>query len=436
MNGLRIRLPVSSRPDVRAFASNFGWLVADKLTRLLVAVFVSAWVARYLGPERYGVLAYGLTFVSMFQAVSLLGLDNLVVRDIAAAPGQAHWFLGTSLRLRLISAAAAYASVGATVAVLHRGEPVTAAVILLAGLSIFFQTSDVVDLWFQSQLQSKRTVIAKMLSYLTTTAFKILLISLGAGLPWFAAASAVDTGLAAIGLYASYKLFRTSEHWFWDAGTARKLLRQSWPLLISSLSILVYMRVSVIYLRETAGSTQVGIYSVGATLSELWYFLPMTIASSLAPIISKKRVEGGDAYKSLLFKVFAGMWGLAFVVAGVNILSARFLVGALYGLQYAASSGIFAIHALTFIPVCIGVTQSIWLINEGRSKLALYQALAGAICALGLNFVLTPRFGAYGAAVATVVSQFCQAFLVNALLAPDLFRLQCQSLRIIKAIRS
>lgn len=436
MSVLRIRLPFGRGPAFRAFAANMGWLVADKVTRLFVAVFVSAWVARYLGPERYGVLAYGLTFVAMFQAASLLGLDNLVVRDIAAMPERAHLFLGTSLRLRLIGAAMAYVALSAVVAVIHHGDPTTAAVILLAGVSIFFQTSDVVDLWFQSQLQSRRTVVAKMLSYLTTAGFKVLLISLGAGLVAFATASAIETGLAAMAIYASYRLFRTREYWHWDAGFARQLLHQSWPLLLSSLSVLLYMRVSVIFLRESAGNTQVGIYMVGATLSEMWYFLPMTMASSIAPIVSRKRVEGGDAYKHLLFKISAGMWGFSLVVAAVNALSARFVVGMLYGHQYSASANILAIHALTFIPVCIGVIQSIWLINEGRSRLALYQAVAGAIVALGLNLLLTPLYGAYGAAVATVVSQFAQAFLVNALLAPELFRLQCRSLRIIKALRS
>ncbi len=436
MSGLRIRFPFSSKPTIRAFFANLGWLVADKVTRLFVALFVGAWVARYLGPERYGVLAYGLTFVSMFQAVSLLGLDNLVVRDIAAAPEQAHRFLGTSLRLRLISASVAYVTLGTAVAVLYHGEPATAAVILLPGLSIFFQTSDVIDLWFQSQLQSKRTVVAKMLSYLITAALKVLLISLGAGLIAFAAANAVETGLAAIALVVSYRLFRTSERWQTDARTARELLRQSWPLLLSSLPVLLYMRVSVFFLRESAGNAQVGIYMVGATLSEMWYFLPLTMASSIAPIISRKRAEGGDAYKKVLSRVSAGMWAFSLFVALFNVLAAKFVVGTLYGHQYAASANILAIHSLTFIPVCLGVIQSIWLINEGRSKLALYQAVAGAVVALCLNLLLTPRFGAYGAAVATVVSQFAQAFFVNAILAPDLFRMQYQSLRILKTLRS
>lgn len=432
----RLRTLFRDKPNVRAFGTNFGWLVADKLTRFLVAIFVSAWVARYLGPARYGVLAYGIAFISMFQAIALLGLDNVIVRDAAAEPTQAHRLLGTALRLRMAGATVAYGAMVAVAYAFHRDDGVTTAVVALAGVSVFFQVSDVVDLWFQSQMQSRRTVIVKTSSYLVTAALKVFMITSGAGLLAFAGANAIETGLAAVALTFAYRRFHTQVPWHWDGSTARALLQQSWPLLLSGVAILLYMRVSVVILREFADDAAVGIYTVGATLSEMWYFIPMAMASSIAPIISRKRVEGGDAYKRALFKTFAGMWGLSIVVASVNALTARYWVEILYGHQYRDSAGIFALHSLTFVPVCLGVAQSIWLINEGRSRLALYQAVAGAVVALGLNLLLTPRFGAHGAAASTVISQFVQAFLVNAALAPDLFRLQVRSMRLFSAFKS
>jgi PST family polysaccharide transporter len=168
----------------------------------------------------------------------------------------------------------------------------------------------------------------------------------------------------------------------------------------------------------------------------MWYFVPLSLGSSLAPFISRKRAEGGDAYQKFLFKTFSYMWYFSILVACFNALTSKYWVKFLFGHQYQQSAGIFAIHTFTFIPVCLGVLQSLWLINEGRSKLALYQAICGAIVALSLNFILTPRFGAYGAAIATVASQFVQAFIVNALLAPDLFRLQIRSLQIGSALKA
>lgn len=420
----------------RAIGSNFAWLVVDKIVRLIIGLLVSAWVARYLGPEQFGVLAYALTFIAIFQAIALLGLDNLVVRDLAAYPLQAHKYLGTTIGLRCASATVSYVVAVTTAALLNNGDDLAFTVISIVGLIVFFQISDVIDLWFQSQLQSRRTVIAKGASYFLIAAIKIGLILSGAGLIAFAAAAVIEAALALIALSIAYRLFKTTARWEWSTSVAMALLKQSWPILISGLSILLYMRISVIFLRETAGNSEVGIYTVGVTLSELWYFIPMALATSLAPYISRKRTEGGEDYKRLIYKAFSIMWILSFTVVTFNALTAKYWVALLYGEQYKISAEIFALHTFTFVPVCLGVIQSIWLINEGRSRLALYQAISGAIVALSLNFILTPTHGAHGAAAATVVSQFVQAFLVNVFLAPDLFRLQVRSLRFISAMRS
>lgn len=420
----------------RVIGSNFGWLIADKIIRLLIGLLVSAWVARYLGPEQFGVLAYALTFIAIFQAIALLGLDNLVVRDIAANPSQGNFYLGTALGLRCLSATATYLLMISTTYLLNKGDNQLFLIVAIVGSILFFQISDVIDLWFQSQLQSRRTVIAKGTSYLLAALIKILLILSGSGLIAFAIAIAVEAALALCALFFAYKLFRTSAKWQWSTSVAYQLLRQSWPLLLSGLSILLYMRISVIFLREYSGSSAVGIYTVGVSLSELWYFIPMALASSLAPYISRKRIEEGDAYTSLIRKAFSVMWILSLTVVAFNTLTAKYWVSILYGEQYKISAEIFEIHTLTFIPVCLGVIQSIWLINEKRSKLALYQALTGATLAIGLNFLLTPVYGAHGAALIAVFAQFTQAFLANAFLAPDLFRLQIQSLKLINTLRS
>lgn len=430
MYGVKFKFGASGR----AIGANFGWLVADKMMRLVMGLLVSAWVARYLGPEEFGLLAYSLTFIAIFQAIALLGLDNLIVRDVSADSSRAHIYLGTAIRLRGASAALTYILM-LSIAAFFNKEEKALVLIAVAGLIIFFQVSDVVDLWFQSQLQSRRTVLAKGISYLLTASIKIALILGGAGLIAFAAAAAIEAALALVAMWFSYSLYRTSQRWIWSNEVAVKLLTQSWPLLLSGLSIMLYMRVGVIFLREFAGNAEVGIYTVGTSLSELWYFIPMAVASSIAPYASRKRIECGEMYQRLIVKAFSAMWLLSVIVAIFNVLTSKYWIALIYGEQFRDSAEIFAIHTFTFIPVCLGVMQSIWLINEGKSKLALYQAISGAIFALTMNFFLTPRFGAYGTAAATLISQFVQAFFVNALLAKDLFRLQVRALNFRQALR-
>jgi PST family polysaccharide transporter len=111
---------------------------------------ISAWIARYPRPEQFGLLAYALTLVALFQALSMLGLYNLVLRDTATASERAHLVLGTAVRLRAAGAAGAYRTLGATFAVLHANDPATAGFILLADHAIPLQITEVIDLWINS----------------------------------------------------------------------------------------------------------------------------------------------------------------------------------------------------------------------------------------------------------------------------------------------
>jgi PST family polysaccharide transporter len=66
---------LSGNHNLLAAINNSGWLMFDKLIRLLLGLLVSAWVARYLGPAQYGELAYVLAYLAFFQAVAVLGMD-------------------------------------------------------------------------------------------------------------------------------------------------------------------------------------------------------------------------------------------------------------------------------------------------------------------------------------------------------------------------
>ena len=422
---------LKDRPTLKLISINSGWLIGDKLLRLFIGLFISAWVARYLGPGQYGRLAYVIAFLAMFQAFSMLGLDSIIVRDIAKEPADANQVLGTALRLRFIASLISFAFSCLIISVIYPENVEFLFLVILVGLGIIFQTADIVDLWFQSQSQSRRTVIAKAISYIIAATVKVVLIVTGAPLWLFAAAFGGETALSAIALYISYEKYPVLRKWVWNGAVARKMLQQSYPLLLSGMSIIIYMKSSQLIINELLDSASVGIYSSAQLLSELWYFLPMTIVASVAPVIARKKAESEMAYTSAFMNVFGLMWLISISISVVIALSSGLVVTTLFGEAYRSSASILSIHIFTLIPVCIGVTQSLWLINENKTSLALYQALAGAVSSIGLNFLLISQYGIIGGAIATVVSQFIQAFAVNALLAPALFRIQVRSLIVI-----
>lgn len=427
---VHLRNTFEGRPDLKVFTKNSSWLVADKLAKLCIALFVGAWVARFLGPAQYGQLSYAIAFISIFQAISILGMDSVLVKHVASAQYDPGHVLGTALRLRWFAAALAYIALVLTTTIFLDKDPGLRSITLIVGLVMFFQTADVIDLWFQGNSQSKRTVIAKTASYIVTAGAKVALILLGATLTTFAFAQVLEAILSAFGLYLSYRLFRSSTRWRWNSELAREILSQSLPILVSGLSILVYMRVGIIFLQEIKGSAEVGIYTAGVALSEVWYFIPMTLVTSAAPIIARKKLSNESEYNSALLNLFTAMWYFSLAVSVVNFAVARPLMQVLYGARYAGSSTVLSIHAFTLVAVGVGVVQSLWIVNEGKTKISVYQAATGALCSILMNLLLVPKFGAAGAAMSTVLAQFAQAFLVNFIVAPKLFQMQIRALTV------
>ena len=156
--------------ECRLVAFNSFWLIGDKLVRLGLGLFIGVWIARYLGPAQYGVLAYAVSFLAIIQAISALGMDSIVVRHIAQSPATAHIVLGTALALRLAASTLSLLAAAAVGVYAYADDTQTLVVLLLVASGVVFQPADIVDLWFQSQSKSRRTVIAKAIAYASAAA--------------------------------------------------------------------------------------------------------------------------------------------------------------------------------------------------------------------------------------------------------------------------
>lgn len=403
---------------------NSGWIFFDKLLRAFLGVIVGAWVARYLGPSQFGELAYCIAFIAIFLSVTNLGLDGIVVREIVNHPRRANIVLGTTFQLRLWIGLLAWGCAiflyGLTNS--FAGEGIW--IVALVGAGIIFQAADTVDLWFQGNSQSKRTVIAKICSYLISNTVRIALILLEAPLIAFAIVITLESALTAIALYVSYKRFPCNGKWQNYLTEAKKLLKESWPYLISGVSVMIYMRIDQIMIKGILGERELGVFAAIIPISSLWSMIPMAICASVAPIFARKRVEDVRKFEvnlALLFKIF---WLTCFLIIGTTWVFSRWIIPLLYGDQYIEAITLINIYVLTCIPVFMGIGQNLWLINENKSYFSLIQTLIGAFLSIIGNLILLPRWGINGAACAAVLSFFVSAIGINFFLSRKLFYLQ------------
>ncbi|HIF9174733.1 TPA: flippase [Photobacterium damselae] len=417
--------------DIRKIINNSGWLLFDKLSRLGIGLIVTAWVARYLGPNEYGKLAYVLAYLAFFQAVCILGLDNIVVRDIARNKLKSGEIIGTTFLLRILSGVILW-FISVAVMVFNHGISSQITIITaLCAFSLIFQVSDTIDLWFQSQSNSKRTVIVKLSSYLISNTLKVCLILNNATIEYFAAVIAIEGGISFIGLIFSYMKFPAHKLSI-SRAVAIKLLKESWPYIFSSLSIIVYMRIDQLMIKGYLGDKELGIYAAILPFAMIWTFIPTTLTTSLAPFIAKKKKEGEDEYWRSLRNIFRLYAILGWVICLCVVIAAPFVIKLLFSDAY--SDGVFALQIIVFTNLFInmGVAQSLWILNEEKSRIAMYKTILGAIVCVVSNMILIPFYGIYGAAVSAVLAQLVSTIISNIYISRKIFILQLKSLFFIK----
>lgn len=419
---------LASGSSVAVILRNSGWLLFDKFFRLSLGVLMGAWLARYLGPAEFGELAYVLAYIAFFQSIAVLGLDGILVREIAQNARRASELLGTAFAMRLGMGALCWLAAVGGMAWQDGIEARSVMLTALAGGSLVFQAADTVDLWFQSQSQSRRTVLAKSLAYIASNGIKVILILNGAPLAAFAAVMALDGLAAAIGLGVAYKLAPCDGKWAHTQNTAKLLLTESWPLILSGLSIIVYMRIDQIMIKEMLGVSQLGIYTAVLPIATVWQFIPIILNLSLAPFVARKKEESEVAYWCALKKIFKAYAVLAWLVCLVTIMSANMAIDILYGAQYQQAAKILSIYVFTNIFINLGVAQSLWILNDRRTTVGLFNTIIGATVSIVGNLIFIPIYGLVGAAITSVLAQASSACFSNLIFSRKIFVMQIKSL--------
>jgi len=401
---------VRNSSNLRRIIPNIGWLFFDKIVRMGIGLFVGVWVARYLGPEQFGLLSYALAFVALFSAVASLGLDGIVIRNIVRDPSSRDETLGTVLILKFSGAILAIILVLTSISFLRRGDVLTFWLVAIISSGMIFQSFDAIDFWFQSQVKSKYIVYARNAAFIIIAGIKVLLIIRKAPLVAFAYAGAVEVALASAGLVLAY--MATGNHIAALRGSfsrARTLFKDSWPLIFSGIMMLVYLRIDQVMLGQMVGDAEVGIYSAAVRLAEVWYFIPIAICSSIFPSIVEAKQVNENLFYSKLQKLYNLMVFVGYLVAVPVTFAGSWLVTSLYGSAYLKAGPMLSVLIWAGVFVNLGVARSSFLTAMNWTKVQFFTVALGCVVNVVLNYLLIPAYGGMGAVIASCIAYWTAA---------------------------
>ena len=369
-------------------------------------------MARYLGPSNYGLLNYVFSFVGLFGFIVTFGIDSIVSREIITNHDKKDEIIGTGFYIKIIGSAIAIVTIF-IVSLFTSRDIFTLGLIWLFSLNFIPQAFNILEIYFQSQVLSRKVVTAQIISSLISTILKLLIIWIGKGIFWLVVIYILETVVYGALLLYSYRKFGNHiRKWKLNKSIAKSLLKDSWPLMISTIAITIYMDIDQVMIKNMLGNEQNGIYAIAVKLSEVWYFIPSIIGTSIFPAVVNAINTSSDLFVSRMKKFYFFMFWLSFGISTFITVFAYPIIKILYGNQYITAVSTLQVYVWAGISVSIGIALNQYLIAINLTKISLYSNMSGAVVNVILNLILIPKIGIVGGAIATLISYTIATFSI------------------------
>ncbi|MCA0425979.1 MAG: flippase [Bacteroidetes bacterium] len=387
------------------YLSNSLWMLLEKSSRIISGILVGVLVARYLGPSQFGLISYALSVIAIFTILSTLGMDSIVVRELITRKEKSAEILGTSFYLRL--SGALLVILFSAIYSFLRDTPERTMTILIVSGSIAIQAFSVLDFYFQSQLKGKYTAMAQVFTLLASSVIKLVLIWLDASVYWFAFMAVFEAGMSASLQFRYYKMVSAAVgKWKFSLAEAKLLLQNSYPIIGSSLVLMIYQKSGdILVLRFLRDLGMVGQYAAAVRISEASYFIPVAICAAVFPGIVNNRNNPELQLKRYIQLCSIMIWSAIAVSIGGLILG-DWAITFLYKDGYPLSPGIFKLHIWGSIPVYFGTAWGMWMLAQHRQKVIIFFQIFNLIAYLFTSFYFIPKFQVTGMAYAVLVTYY------------------------------
>lgn len=382
---------------------NTSWLIGGRVLQLFVNLIIGVYLARYLGPDNYGSLSYVVSFIFLFSSLGVLGIDQIIVRNLVNLSDQKSVLLGTGLMLRILGASISWLIIFLVIRSCLIDQKTTM-LIFVVSFSLFFQSFNIIDLYFQSKVLSRDVVIAQVAQSILSFFIKLSFIVFHADLFWFAVAILLDAIILSLVLVFIYVCTEGPlTLWKFDFILARDILKNSFPLFLSGIVISIYMRIDQIIIKNMLGNEALGIYSVVVNICEVFYFIPVVIANSLFPAILDAK-KNTFLYNDRIKMLYRLMFVLSLIISIIMTFFGGKIVHFIYGQKFDLAMQIIPVYIWANVFVFLGVASEKWLISEGFVWASFYRTCVGVIVNIVLNILFIKKYGILASAWATVIS--------------------------------
>lgn len=406
---------------------NLYWAVIGKIVNLLGSLLVGIIVARYLGPEQYGLMNYVISYVFLFQTFALFGLDSIEIREEARGQKPFPVIIGTAFFLKLFFGCCVII-LAILISWMMEADGYTTLLVAIYSLSVVLNSLIVIRNYFTAIVHNEYVIKAEISRTLISIIIKLILLVLNASLTWFVLAYMFDFVLLGAGYGMVYQTkIGAIQEWRFDREYAVFLLCESFPLLLTNAAVIIYQRIDQVMIGNMVDKSSVGYFSVAAKFTEVLIFLPMILAQTITPILVKARERNVAEYKSKAQQFMNISFWLSLIVSAIVSILSYWLIRFTFGQAYLPAVAVLQIMAFKAACVALSNTAGAMLVTEGLQRYAILRDGFGCVVCVLLNYLLLPRYGMMAAAFVSIASNIAAGYLADAIVPAYRHLFVCQT---------
>lgn len=379
--------------------------IIGKIIATILGLFSLALITRYLGQAGFGEYTTITTFLTFFATIADLGLTLITVQMISGEKDNENKILNNLFSLRLISALIFIGLAPLSVIFFPYSGTIKIGVLIAAASFVFPALNQVIVGLFQKKLCMERSALAEVISRVALLIGIIIAQKLGWGLNGILIAT-VASSLVSFLLHYFFSLKFAFIKLEFDLSLWKKIISRSWPLAITIILNLIYLRADTLILSLFKEPEVVGLYGATYKIIDVLTTLPFMFAGLILPILTAFWVNNNKNYfKKVLQKSFDFMAIIAIpLIIGSKFLG-RQIMTFVAGADFALAGDILKILIYAVVAIFLGTmfSHAIIAINQQKKMIAFY--LFTSITALAAYFYLIPRYSYIGAAAVTIYSE-------------------------------
>ena len=378
-------------------AMEFGVNFSDAIISILLA-----W---YLGPAGLGLMAFAMSFASLYAVLPGFGMGAWITRDLAREPDKMSLFLSNGLIVKLFLSLSTLALILGSSLVLHHDPHRTLLVMFAALLMIFETNTNFVLSVFQGYQKMTVVAVVNLLQRAVWVISALLVIFFHGGIAQLLGVRALIYG---IGFCISIVLIESrleKIRWTFDVAFIKRMMKASMPFALFRIFGSVYTDLDTVMLSSMRGDVMTGWYAAGYKFLRVFSFIPGGVFQAILPAFTKLSRESRENMLRTLERSIKFL--LIFVLpicAGTTVLANRFTL-MIYGPKFSGSGGALRIliWSLLFTFLNSALNASIAAVDqEKRGSGILFLGLLFSALS---NLIVIPKWGYLGAAMTTILSE-------------------------------